>query len=231
MPPPPNVPVKVIDARPPFPLLWTLSLSAIPRPGDLINIGIKDQPVSYKVSFVNFDPYDNVAHVTLGCVPNQIANGTTTENETALKQRMEDFIKSQLQLFDKAESYSKALILLGFAGTFGVWNFAKDVMSARATATTATLVGSSLLIYISFEIIAMIYRAQLQHKFNKLIHNSPSDFFVALERYNTDRRLAMVRDFRAWAISLVATLFLGYVGVMLILYNCLAKLTGLPPWP
>ena len=43
----------------------------VPRPGDLITIDLAGRRVGYKVDFVNFEPYDAVAHVTLGCSPNQ----------------------------------------------------------------------------------------------------------------------------------------------------------------
>jgi hypothetical protein len=229
---PPNlIPVRIVDARPPFPLLWTVSLSAVPHPGDGIMVGIEGRLVPYRVGFANFNPFDTVAHVTLGCTPQEAPNSPEVINSDTLKQRMDDYIKSQMQLFDKAEAYSKALILAGYAGLFGVWSFTKDVLTARASEWIALLVGASLLIYVTWEIIAMVYRVTLHNRFNMLVHKTPSDFFKALDNLNQSWRSANVRDMRVWRLALGATVLLGYSGALLLLFNAAAKLIGLPPWP
>jgi hypothetical protein len=194
-------------------------------------IPIDGRSVPYRVSFANFNPLDNVAHVTLGCLPQDATSNPVVVADATLKQRMDDYIKSQLQLFDRAEAYSKALILAGYAGLFGVWSFAKDALTPRATEWVACLVGVSLLIYVTWEIVAMIYRVSVHSKFNMLIHKTPADFFQALDDFNREARSRMVRDIRAWRLTLGATVLFGYAGALLLLYNAAAKLFGLFTWP
>ena len=69
----PHNPVRVVDSRSPYAPLAMIWLTTVPRPGDLITIDLAGRRVSYKVAFVNFEPYDNDAQVTLGCSPNQPA--------------------------------------------------------------------------------------------------------------------------------------------------------------
>ena len=129
----PLIPVKVVDGRSPFAPLATLTLSIVPRPGDLITIDLAGRRVGYKVDFVNFEPYDAVAHVTLGCSPNQPA----TADGQVDPAKINEFIRQQDQSFQKLEAYSKTIIVLGYAGLFAVWGFVKDHLSHRAVITTA----------------------------------------------------------------------------------------------
>jgi hypothetical protein len=138
----PLIPIKVVDGRSPFAPLATLALSMVPRPGDLITIDLAGRRVGYKVDFVNFEPYDTVAHVTLGCSPNQ----PTTAGGQVDPAKINEFIQQQDQIFQKLEAYSKTIILLGYAGLFAVWGFVKDHLSHRAIVTTAALVGFSLIV-------------------------------------------------------------------------------------
>ena len=194
-PPPAGlITVKLIDGRHPFPILAVYRLLAVPRPGDLINIDIQGRRPSYRVMWVNFDPSDTISHVTLGCLPNEIAGSAGQADEAKLKERMDDFIKSQLQIFDKLDAYSKAIMLGAYAGLFAIWSFAKDGLTARTTEWVAILAGISLLIYISWEIVGMVSRAVRHHQFNPLINKSPSEFFKALDDLRLTERSRMIRE-------------------------------------
>jgi hypothetical protein len=124
----PFIPVKVIDSRPPFAPLATLVLNVVPRPGDGITIDLAGRRVGYKVDFVNVDPYDAFAHVTLGCSPNQPAAASGQVDPA----KINEFIQSQDQAFQKLEAYSKTIIVLGYAGLFALWGFVKDHLSHHA---------------------------------------------------------------------------------------------------
>ncbi len=153
----PFIPVKVVDGRSPFAPLATLTLTAVPRPGDLITIDLAGRRVSYKVEFVNFEPYDTTAHVTLGCSPSQPT--AVVQSDPA---KISEFIQSQEQVFQKLEAYSKTIITLGYAGLFAIWAFVKDYLSLRAALTTALLVGFSLMVYIAWEVASASFQPRDQ---------------------------------------------------------------------
>lgn len=223
----PLIPVKVVDARPPFAPLATLGLTTVPRAGDLITIDLAGRRVSYKVDFVSCEPYDNVADVTLACLPNQPA---TTSNQLD-PAKVNEFIQSQDQAFQKLEAYSKTIIALGYAGLFGVWAYVRNVLSHRAIVATALLVGFSLLVYVVWEVGSMIQRTQLQHRFNRLLLNNPADQAKAISDYLVLIRADQTRAVSIWRVVLVLTVIPGFAGALILLYNILADLIGLPQRP
>jgi hypothetical protein len=224
------IPVKLIDGRPPFPILAVYRLLGVPRSGDLINIDVEGRRPLFRVLWVSFDPFDPISQIRIYCVPTEISNGELAD-EAKLKERMDEFIKFQLQIYEKLDAYSKAIMLGGYAGIFAIWSFSRDILTPRATEWTAILAGTSLLIYIGWEIIGMATRAIRHHKFNLLINKSPSEFFKSLEDVRTADRTGMVREAWAWRFILLATAGSGYAAALLLLYNASAKLIGLAQWP
>ena len=205
-------------------MIW---LTTVPRPGDLITIDLAGRRVSYKVAFVNFEPYDNDAQVTLGCSPNQPA-ATGGQVDPG---KLYEFIQSQDQGFQKLEAYSKTIITLGYAGLFAIWAFVKDHLSHRAVLTTALLVGFSLIVYIAWEVMQMINRTALQLRFNRAINDQPVDQAKAISDYLAQTRAEAARGARSWRVILILTVVPGFVGAGLLIWNVFADLTGLPPWP
>jgi hypothetical protein len=220
----PFVPVKVVDGRAPFAPLATLQLSVIPRPGDSITIDLAGRRVTYHVGFVSIDPYDPVAHVTLGCSAPQ----PVTAEGQADPAKINAFIQQQDQFFQKAEAYSKTIIALGYAGLFAVWSFVKDHLSHRAMVLTAALVGFSLIIYIAWEVYLMINRALLHDRFNKTLKANPADQAKAIGDYLEQARNSGIRGAAIWKGVLVLTVLPGSAGAFVLLYNVFADLIGLP---
>jgi hypothetical protein len=223
----PLIPIKVVDGRSPFAPLATLPLSVVPRPGDLITIDLAGRRVRYKVDFVYFEPYDPVAHVTLGCSPNQAATATGQVDPT----KINEFIQQQNQIFQKLEAYSKTIIVLGYAGLFALWGFVKDNLSHRAIVWTAALVGFSLIVYIAWEVGLMVQRALSQHRFNQTLKANPADRAKAISDFVEQTRAAEIRSTGWWLVILILTVGPGFAGALILLYSVFADLTGLPPWP
>ena len=217
----------MIDSRPPYAPLATLVLNVVPRPGDGITIDLAGRRVGYKVDFVNVDPYDAFAHVTLGCSPNQPAAAGGQVDPA----KINEFIQSQDQAFQKLEAYSKTIIVLGYAGLFALWGFVKDHLSHRAIVATAMLVGFSLIVYIAWEVGSMVQRTLLHKRFNQTINARPADQAKAITDYLGQTRAAEIRGTSIWLVVLVLTVVPGFAGALILLLNVFADLTGLPPWP
>ncbi len=224
-----RITVLIVESRQPFPELALYSLDAIPRPGDLINIAITGKLVGYKVDFVTFNPFNERNQITLGCsfsVP-IAANGTPID----LKERVDQVVKAQMQVFEKAQAYSNALTLGGYAGIFALWTFSKGVLTPRTTNTVIVLVGVSLILYISWEIFGMIQRAVGQAKFLALVEKSPTDFFQLLDRQEAENCRIGRRSFLAWKVVITPTIVTGYAGALLLIYNAAASIFGFMQWP
>jgi hypothetical protein len=219
--------VKVVDARPPNAPLATLPLNALPRPGDLITIDLAGRRVLYRVDFVNFNPYDNDAQVTLGCSPNQPAPAGVQTDPA----KVAEYIQRQEQIFQKLEAYSKTIIVLGYAGLFALWGFVKDHLSHRAIVWTAALVGSSLIVYIAWEVGLMVQRALFQHRFNQALKANPADWAKAINDFVEQTRAAEIRGTGWWLVILIFTVVPGFAGALILLYNVFAELIGLRAWP
>jgi hypothetical protein len=220
------VPVRLVDARPPYPLLARYRLLAVPRPGDGIMIDFEGRRVPYRVIFVNFDPFNDLTHITLGCLPSAEAGNGKEVSEAKLKQQMDDYVDSQHRLFERADAYAKAILLAGYAGLFGIWSFARDVLTATVTEWVALLVGISLVLYITWGIIQMITGTTRRYQFNLLVNNNPRDFFKALADRRATERSILIRDNRIWLFVLIPMVVFGYAGAALLLWKVAVKLLG-----
>lgn len=225
-----RIPVLIVDSRQPFPELALYTLDAIPRRGDLINIAITGKLVGYKVDFVTFNPFNERNQITLGCsfsAPTIAAAGEPID----LKERMDQVVKAQMQVFEKAQAYSNALTLGGYAGIFAVWTFSRGVLPLRTTNAVIVLVGVSLILYVSWEIFGMIQRAAGAERFLALVDKSPTDFFQIFGQQEAENRRIARRYFLAWKVVIIPTIITGYAAALLLVYNAAASIFGFTQWP
>ena len=222
----PFIPVRLVDGRSPFPPLATCVLSTVPRPGDGIMIDLAGRRVGYKVDFVNFEPYDFSAQVILGCLPSQSAPVGQIDPS-----KVNEFIQSQEQSFQKLEAYSKTIIALGYAGLFAIWGFVKDHLSHRAVLVMATSAGLSLVVYIGWEVGSMIYRTTLQLRFNRAIKDHPAAQAKAINDFLEQTRAGAACGGRILIVIQIFTVIPGFLAALILIYNVFAELTGLMPLP
>jgi hypothetical protein len=229
LPPTNVVRVHLLDARPPCPVLAEYVLVSVPRPGDLIKVMIGNNRFAvYKIEFVNFDPFNKV-QIALGCT---VSDNTGHElDDNKMKERMDAAVKSQIQIFDRAQAYSNAIVVAGYAGIFGVWTFTKGTLTPHATDLIAILIGVSLLLYISWEIYSMVIRAVTANRYFKLISKSPMEYFKLAAEYEADARSVSAHTMVIWKSILFPTIGTAYLGALLLLYNAAARMLGLPQWP
>jgi hypothetical protein len=221
----PFIPVKVVDGRAPYPTITTIFLNSAPRPGDGISLDLGGRTAYYRIEFVNFFPMDSI-QITVGCLPSQPV--TTAQTETA---NITQFIQTNEQSFQKAESYSKTMIGLGYVGLFAIWSFVQAHLSHRAILMTAFLAGFSLIIYIGWEIIQMFHRSMLQLRFNRALMASPSNQAKAINDFVEQTRTNTARDGYIWMGVLFLTLVPGSLAALILIYNIFAGLTGLRSLP
>jgi hypothetical protein len=145
--------------------------------------------------------------------------------------RFNDFVQTNEQAFQKAESYSKTMIGLGYVGLFAIWSFVQTHLSHRAILATALLGGFSLIIYIVWEVTQMFHRSILQLRFNRALIDDPTNRAKAINDFLDQTRTNMARDGRIWFVILFLTVVPGFLAALILLYNIFAGLTGLWPLP
>ena len=220
--------VRVVDARLPFPTLAFFQLQSVPRPGDMISIQTGLNAFSsYKVEFVNFNPFAEF-QVDLGCLPESVPSTATHGSET---QRMDDVVKANTQMFDRAQAYTNALIVAGYAGAFAIWAFARSALTTHAVALVALLLGISLFLFISWEIYAMFVRANIANSFHQAVDATPADFFRRQAEHEKRQRAINTKFAHLWRLVFLPTVIMGYAGALLLMYNIFASLVTLPQWP
>jgi hypothetical protein len=224
-----RIPVLLVDSRQPYPELALFALDAIPRAGDLINIAINGKLVAYKVDFVNFNPFNERSQITLGCSFSVL--GVAANQPIDLKERMDQVVKGQIQVYEKAQAYSNAMMLAGYAGIFALWTFAKGVLTTKTTNAVIVLIGFSLILYVSWEIVGMLQRAAGAAKFLALIEKAPTDFVQLLAKQEAEERRLSKHYILAWRIVVIPTIIAGYAGALLLTYNAAAGILGFTQWP
>jgi hypothetical protein len=216
----PYIPMRVVDAKSPYPTISTIVLNSVPRPGDGVMVDLGSRRAGYTVKFVQFDPNDAI-QIALGCVASESV--TAGQIEPA---KINEFIQTNEQSFQKAESYSKTMIGIGYVGLFAIWSFVQGHLSHRAILTTALLAGFSLLVYIAWEASQMFQRSMLQLRFNRALMNDP-----AINNFVEQTRTNLARGGRIWMVVLFFTVIPGFFAALILIYNILAGLTGFWPLP
>jgi hypothetical protein len=98
---------RIIDGRPPFQDLAYLTLPTTPRPGDHINLLISTGKALFRVDFVNFEPAAEFP-VLVGCTP--AGSNVSGLSNNDLRQRMDDVVKWQLQVIERGQTFSNAMV-------------------------------------------------------------------------------------------------------------------------
>lgn len=147
------------------------------------------------------------------------------------------------QEFERSKSYTTLVVSLGYAGMFGVWNYVSTAISPAATACTAILAGISLVLFVIYEVMKMFVMQRnvtLRFKLNSIepdFHDIDglSRFSEKLQTRREEMESARATSIRSlvsvWPYFFYPTVVTGFGAMFLLLYNALARLTGLPYWP
>lgn len=135
--------------------------------------------------------------------------------------------------YDRAATYTNLIIFAGYAGTFTLWSFTKDYLPETAAIAIALMVGISLFVFCGWEVYKMIYTSKsLRRKTLILLQGlHPAEFEKAMNNEKVKAENENIKLYRYWVFILVLTIPLGFGGALLMFYNYMANLIGLPYWP
>ena len=133
----------------------------------------------------------------------------------------------------KATAYDTAITVGGYGAFFGLWAGVAADVTSKARVATAALIGISLLLYVSWTMLAMLTRHRHDKEFVAAIQKSrsPGDAIVEWDAIDLKKRAAQLSLLRWWAPIYGTALLSGVAGALLLIYNCLAAAIELPQFP
>jgi hypothetical protein len=220
---------RVIDDREPFLPLGILLLVGVPRKGDAIGFTLEGKFQVRFVSWVTWYPgreeYDVELAVDLLGEP---ANTGAQEDSHAVMAKTVEF---NARIYEKAASHNNVMLLAGYAGIFAIWGFVKDFLSKNASLWIAILIGSSLLLFVVFELIGMYLRARPAFKFAKISKKSPDEYLAALPEFFNDMNKQSLAAVLVWKVLFYPTVVAGFSAAILLMVNVFRRLADYPSWP
>jgi hypothetical protein len=138
---------------------------------------------------------------------------------------------------DQARSYHNTVVTIAYAGFFGIWAFTRDVLPPTASVTVAALMGGSIVFYVLFEIINMLFLQFAMIKITRAVMAATTipktlDALVAYSAAHAARAEAYKKSVGraglslvvAWPFFFLPSLLLGFSAALLLLWNFLAYL-------
>jgi len=121
-------------------------------------------------------------------------------------------------MYDKASTYTKVMIGLGYGGFFAAWSGTKQYLLPRPRVASALFVTVSLVLYIIFEILQVMIVSHLSIQLANAVSLPDADILQALRKYRT-RSQALTRPLlSAWKIVFPLSAFAGLVGAGILIY-------------
>ncbi len=144
------------------------------------------------------------------------------------KQIRERRIKYASDVYGFASAYDNAVIIAGYAAFFALWTGVNEDVTAACRLATVAMMGSSLMLYIGWQMLQMITRQKFEFE-----RASSFEFEGEIERFNKawediDRRpgIAMMRIMKWWPMIFIPSVALGFSGSLVLTYNAFAKPLG-----
>lgn len=137
--------------------------------------------------------------------------------EKLREKQVETLIKIQSAVFEKAQSYTRIVIGLGYAGFFAAWAGTRSYLLAHEVVASALLITVSLFFYISYEIYQMIYYATDLKGFAKLAKAPLDEFEQRAQEHERMHERKNINLMRVWVVALFLTVLPGLTGALMLI--------------
>ena len=150
------------------------------------------------------------------------------EDIAAIYERRLRFTESS---WDKASAYDNVITVAGFAAFFALWSGVADDVTPTARTATAALIGTSLLLYVSWTMLVMVTRHSYDRQFAASIGKTqePIDAINEWDAVERKRIRALVMVQRFWLPVFGTSVITGVTGALLLIGSCLCRALGWPP--
>jgi Sec-independent protein secretion pathway component TatC len=132
------------------------------------------------------------------------------ENENADYQEFLDKLAEYFsRQFESSMYYTNIIIGGGYAAFFGVWGIIKDLLTNFDKVYSVLFMSASLLLFIIWEIIKMIYSSISFNKIGKALQKTSDTFFQKMKQQEKTELFMM----QLWPWFLIPTIVSGIVGI------------------
>jgi hypothetical protein len=143
---------------------------------------------------------------------------------------LKELVDFQSSMYEKASTYTKVIIGLGYGGFFAVWSGTKQHLSPKALVGSALFETVSLVLFIVFEIWQAMVMSYLSIEFANTVKNRPTaDVSEALQTHKRKTMKLMQPLFSAWKIVFPVSALTGLVGAGILIYAFIGSLYRM--WP
>lgn len=138
---------------------------------------------------------------------------------------LDDYKEALGASYNQAGAYSNVIVGAGYAGFFAIWALTKDRISTRLMAWAALLIAISIVFFVLFEIIKMVYWNIDLHKQAKAL-SRPDQYQELLAAHRTvQTRLALQLRWH-WYLFFSVSLLTGLSAAGIVLWVFLSQLLG-----
>ncbi len=150
--------------------------------------------------------------------------------ETQTEFLMTKSVELSSMIFDKATTYNNAMITLGYAGFFAIWNFVNDSIPELDRLCAGVLLGISLLIFIAWVLFSgvsiTLYTRRMSVEIIKSYETIEEKLSGLMEAEARERARAG-KTYVIWPYVFIASSFTGVAAGILLLN---AMLVGVTEW-
>ena len=151
-------------------------------------------------------------------------SGPTLDYSRMLKELTE----FQNTFFDKASTYTKVIVGLGYGAFFTAWSGTKSHLSPRSLLWSALLVTISLLFFVAFEICQTLIISYLGIRFTQAVSESEQDTLRELQTFRSLSRALTKPLLRAWVVVFPVSALCGLAGAAVLIAAFVHSILHLP---
>jgi hypothetical protein len=146
------------------------------------------------------------------------------------RQKVDAVINFASAVFDKAAAYENIIIAAGYVAFFSVWAATAEHLTRTAVLWSGGLISISLIAYVMWHVLQMSVRLKTQPAFGKIVQDNPApdEFLRRWQEVETQQNKDSIIMLRVWPYFFLTSLVTGLAGGVLLAYNSLAVVTGLP---
>jgi type VI protein secretion system component VasK len=126
--------------------------------------------------------------------------------------------------FEKAGTFLALVGGAGYAGLFAIWGWVSPYLQRWETLTIAASVGTSLLIFIVWQLYGQFTIAKQQMDFSLVISSGDADFDAEFAKLQQKIRKGQNKLRRIWRPALTAIAIPGVAGGLLLVAACVRHL-------
>ena len=163
---------------------------------------------------------------------------TGPEQETEHKKQVElvnKVFEGQLRLYgalyEKAATYTNLILVVGYAGFFGLWSLTRLYLSKPQALLAASLMLLSLAIFVFFEVYKGAITSMATQRRSKTLFDGSSKpdaqtFIENIQHLEAENLKDSLRLSRVWPWTFEAAVIFGFAGIAVLLFSLVSGLVS-----